>query len=85
MNQFILGVVATLAMTIALFFLRFWRRTRDRLFAFFSAAFFLLGAHWLALAFVTLERGSEHLLYGVRLVAFGLIIVGVVDKNRTRS
>ena len=84
MNEFILGVVTTLAMTIGLFFLRFWRRSRERLFAFFSAAFFLLGAQWLALAFAPLERGSEHLLYGVRLLAFGLIIVGVIDKNRSQ-
>jgi len=84
MNQFILGVLTALSMTLATFFLRFWRRGRDRLFAFFAAAFFLLGAHWLALALVTLERGTEHVLYGVRLVAFGLIIVGVVDKNRAQ-
>lgn len=65
-------------------FLRFWRRGRDRLFAFFSAGFFILGVHWLALAFVTMEHGSEHVLYGIRLLAFGLIIVGVVDKNRSQ-
>ena len=84
MNQFILGALTTLSLTIATFFLRFWRRGRDRLFAFFSAGFFFLGVHWLALAFVTMEHGSEHVLYGIRLLAFGLIIVGVVDKNRSQ-
>ena len=82
MDHFLLGILATLATTLALFFLRFFGRSRDRLFAFFAAAFFVLGADWLAIAVVTVDRGSEHLFYGVRLVAFALIIAGIVDKNR---
>lgn len=82
LNHFLLGVLTTLAMTLAVFLLRFHRRTRDRLFAFFAAAFFVLGADWLAIALVTVDRGSEHLFYGVRLVAFALIIGGIIDKNR---
>lgn len=83
-NDFIRGLLTALAMTVATFFLRFWRRGGDRLFAFFSAGFFLLGAHWLALAVIAPERDSEHVFYGMRLVAFGLIIVGVIDKNRSQ-
>ena len=82
-NQFILGLLTALALTVATFFLRFWRRSADRLFAFFSAGFFVLGAHWIALAVVSPERESEHVFYGMRLVAFALIIVGVIDKNRS--
>ena len=37
---------------VALFFLRFWRETRDRLFVIFAAAFALLGITRLALIFV---------------------------------
>jgi hypothetical protein len=85
MNQFLLGVTTALAATIALFFLKFWRETRDRLFAFFSAAFLILAADWLALAVITLQRESQHLLFEARLLAFGLIIAGIVDKNRSRK
>jgi hypothetical protein len=85
MNHFLLGVTTALAATIALFFLKFWRETRDRLFIFFSAAFLILAADWLALAFITLERERQHLLFEVRLLAFGLIIAGIVDKNRSRK
>ena len=37
--------------TAGLFFLRFWRKTRDRLFAIFACAFWLMGVNWLLLAF----------------------------------
>jgi hypothetical protein len=82
MNVFLFGILTTLATAIAIFFLKFWRSTRDRLFGFFAVAFFILGAHWLTLAFIVAARGNEHLLYGVRLSAFLVIIVGIVDKNR---
>lgn len=76
------GALAACAVIAALFFVRFWRVSRDRLFAFFAVAFALLGANWLAVA--TLEWGPEtrHQAYLLRLLAFILIIVGVIDKNR---
>jgi hypothetical protein len=85
MNTFLFGVLTTLATVIAIFFLKFWRGTQDRLFAFFAAAFFILGGHWLALVFIATARGNEHLLYEIRLLAFLVIIVGIVDKNRRRK
>lgn len=68
-----------------LFFLRFWRDTRDRLFAVFAAAFWLLALQraLLALLAVPGEDGSVW-LYVLRLVAFLLILAGIVDKNRAR-
>jgi hypothetical protein len=57
-----------------LFFVRFWRSSRDRLFLFFAIAFALLGIIWASLAVV-------HWVL-VRLIAFLLIIVVVIDKNR---
>ena len=67
-----------------LFFCRFWRETRDRLFLIFSLAFWILGIQRLALA---LERTliEEHTsLYLVRLFAFLLILAAIIDKNRGR-
>ena len=68
-----------------LFFLRFWRETRDRLFAIFAAAFWLLGLQRLALAALPLAPEEATWLYVARLLAFLLILWAIVDKNRARS
>lgn len=68
-----------------LFFLRFWRETRDRLFGIFAVAFWLLAAQRLALALTEDPNGDQLLLYGIRLLAFVLILVAIVDKNRGSS
>jgi hypothetical protein len=65
-----------------LFFLRFWKLSRDRLFVFFASAFWLLGLNWLGLALTNPTQESRHEIYLVRLLAFVLIIIGIVDKNR---
>ena len=83
-NQFLLGAVVAACAVAGLFFLRFWRRTRDRLFVIFAVAFWTLGANWLALAFIE-QNEVRTALYGVRLLAFVLILGGVIDKNRSAS
>jgi hypothetical protein len=50
MEQFIMGAIAMASLIAALFFLRFWRETGDRLFAMFALAFLLLGITRLGLA-----------------------------------
>ena len=67
---------------VALFFLRFWRDTRDRLFGAFSAAFWLLGLQRLGLAFALAHEQETTWLYLLRLVAFVVILWAIVDKNR---
>jgi hypothetical protein len=83
-NQFLLGGVVLACAVGGLFFLRFWRRTHDRLFAIFAVAFWTLGANWLALAFIQQDEVRTW-LYGVRLAAFVLILWGIIDKNRPRA
>jgi hypothetical protein len=82
MTAFIAGAMAMACCVIALFFLRFWRDTGDRLFALFSVSFFLLGFTRIGLSFA--ERGSDgHTFFHLaRLLAFVLILVAVIDKNR---
>jgi len=67
------------------FFLRFWRATRDRLFAVFSAAFWVLGVQRLLLAIIEPIPEWRTGLYSLRLLAFLLILGAIVDKNRTRT
>ena len=50
MEQFLMGAIAMASLVVALFFLRFWRKTGDRLFAIFALAFLLLGITRLGLA-----------------------------------
>ena len=82
MNQLLWGALAMAAWVVALFFAKFWKSTRDRLFFFFFVAFALLSLNWLGLALVQSVAESRHKLMLLRLAAFVLIIVGVVDKNR---
>ena len=85
MQDFLDGATALTCCAIALFFLRFWRDTRDRLFGIFAAAFWLLAAQRLALALSADPNGEQVLLYGIRLLAFVLILAAIVDKNRGGS
>ena len=79
---FLQGISATGAWVSGLVFLRFWRETRDALFAFFAAAFWLLGASWTALALFSPTDDARAYVYSLRLLAFVLIIVGILVKNR---
>jgi len=82
MDQFMRGAIAMACLVAGMFFLRFWRRTHDRLFIAFAASFWLLGLTRLAVA-ITMNQ-SEHriFIYAIRLIAYLLILVAIVDKNR---
>ncbi|MEO5568488.1 MAG: DUF5985 family protein, partial [Gemmatimonadaceae bacterium] len=64
------------------FFLRFWRNTRDPLFAYFAAAFALLAVQRIASVIAASWLDNLAWIYALRLVAFVLIIAGIVAKNR---
>jgi hypothetical protein len=83
-DEFLLGTVVMACVVVGLFFLRFWRRTRDRLFAIFAAAFWLLGLNWLLLAIFG-RNETQTALYLIRLLAFVLILIAIVDKNRAAA
>lgn len=79
---FLQTVSATAAAAAGLFFFRFWRESRDRLFAFFGAAFWVLALSWALLALINPTDETRPYVYAIRLVAFLLMIIGMVDKNR---
>ncbi len=84
MIDFLSGVVAMGYAVAALFFLRFWRSTHDRLFGLFAASFGILALHRVAL--LVIDSTSEHqpMVYTARLVAYLLIVFAILDKNRVR-
>jgi ABC-type transport system involved in cytochrome c biogenesis permease subunit len=82
-NATVGGAILISAWAIALFFYRFWRKTRDPLFAFFSAAFFLLGVERICILAAASEVQAN--TYLIRLVAFVLILFAIFHKNRRRQ
>jgi predicted permease len=85
LNIFLWGASAAASWAIGLFFLRFWRDTRDRFFAMFATAFWVLGINWIGLAMTEPQDEARTLFYLVRLLAYLAIIAAIVDKNRTSS
>lgn len=80
---FLSGVSAGLSLVAGLFFLKYWRETRERLFASFAAAFAALSVHWTALGLADPRSETRHYVFLLRLLAFILIIVAIADKNRS--
>lgn len=82
MNEFLNGVAAAASLGVGLFFIRLWRETRDRFFALFGLAFWVLAVNWFLLVWATPASEHRHYFYIGRLAAFLLIIAAIVDKNR---
>jgi hypothetical protein len=86
-SQFLSGAIMLGFLAIGFFFLRFWRKTSDSLFAVFAASFWVLALERvLLLATTRQEETSYHefrpYVYFVRFAAFMLIIVAFWLKNR---
>ena len=69
-TYFFSGVLAMGYAVAALYFLRFWRESRDRLFAFFSIGFALLAVQRAILSFVE----PIETLYLIRLAANNVLV-----------
>lgn len=82
MVTFLHGATAMGALVISLFFLRFWRQARERLFLSFALAFFLLGIERVILGTVSFATEWRDYVYLLRLGAFCVILFGILDKNR---
>ncbi len=78
---FLQGVCATAAWAIGLLFFRFWRDNRDGLFLGFALGFWLLASSWTLLGTLSPAAETRPYVYGLRLIAFGFIIGGVIVKN----
>jgi uncharacterized membrane protein HdeD (DUF308 family) len=82
LNGLLLGAIVTASITVALFFLHFWRSTGDRFFLFFALSFFIDGIARLLIGAQTLSSEDWPLYYLIRLVAYALILYAIIDKNR---
>ncbi len=82
---FLLGIIVTASLVAALFFLKFWRQTRDPLFAAFAAAFFVEGVNRIGFLFLAAPNEGTSSIYLVRLFAFLLILGGIIYKGLRQS
>jgi len=80
-EEFLLGVIATASITAGLFFLRFWKSTRDSFFLAFAISFIIEGLNRISLIFINQPNEAHPLTYIVRLFSFLLILVAIVRKN----
>lgn len=85
LDQFLSGAIVMGFAVAALLFLSYWRRTGQGLFLTFAASFFLLAVNytWLAMTNIPFEERSP--LFLIRLLAFSLIIVAIVQSNTKRG
>lgn len=79
---FLLGVIATASVAAAVFFLRFWKDSRDSLFLAFGLAFLIEGLNRATMLFLDHPGEGAPRVYIVRFVAFLIILAGIVNKNR---
>jgi predicted membrane protein len=80
LETFMAGMVMMGFLVAGLFFLRFWSRTRDRLFAIFGFAFFLMAVNE-AFVDVTSPTNEVVFAYVLRIIAYLMLIAGIVAKN----
>lgn len=87
MAVFLAGIACAAFGASGVFFLKFWRASRDPFFLYFSLACWLLAIERCAI--VALDRTPSEIssesgiwVYLVRLVSFVVILVGVIKKNR---
>jgi hypothetical protein len=82
--DFLGGLIAATFLVCALFFLRFWSRTRDGLFAAFAFTFFLLALGQTLTTVLNLAPEERTWIFLTRLLAFAVLIVAIVRKNFAR-
>ena len=81
MPNLITGMIAMASLVIGLFFLRFWRNTKDRFFLYFALSFGIEGVHRIVTTLTYDEHEESPLHYLVRLLAYGLILWAILEKN----
>ena len=68
-------------LTASLFFLRFWQRTKDAIFALLGISFVMFAISQGAGLFFDSPRDEKMWVYLLRLAGFALLLAGIVWKN----
>lgn len=81
--SFLNGAVAMACIFSGIAFLAYWRDSRDRLFVFFAVGFWVFAVNLILISAIDPGAEHRHWFYVLRLLAFALIAIGIVDKNRS--
>jgi uncharacterized membrane protein HdeD (DUF308 family) len=84
-DAFLLGFIAAISLVAALFFLRFWRDTRDPLFVAFAAFFALQGGIDAILLDMARPKEGNVWMILLRLSAIVVVAGAVLRKNMGKS
>ena len=90
---FLSGICAATFIASAVFFLKFWRTSRDSFFVWFALACLMIAFERMMTLFVegtnsplaTPVTEANSWIYLIRLGAFLIISVAIIDKNRKAS
>lgn len=85
LDLFLLGYVAAASAVAALFFLRFWKETRDFLFLAFAIFFLVQGGTRSFGVSMTNPNLVVGWAYVLRLMAVLLVVGAILGKNRRRA
>ena len=81
MIEFLSGCVSFGFLIGALFFLRFWKKTSDRLFLAFAIAFALMSLNQVLAQVIGAADERVGYTYVLRVVGFVIILAGILEKN----
>ncbi|HWB58908.1 MAG TPA: DUF5985 family protein [Chthoniobacteraceae bacterium] len=81
--DFLSGALMLAYLLAGVYFLRFWKKTRDRLFFHFAIAFWLFALNQLA-SFESATGEATGFPYVLRVAGFLIILAAIVGKNTGR-
>ena len=81
MLAFVFGMITMGYLVAGVFFAKFWKRSRDPLFAAFALAFWLLALNQAIVSLIAVPREEQSWAYLLRLAAFVLIAGAILYKN----
>lgn len=79
------GAVAMAFAIASLFFFRFWKESRDRLFLLFAVSYVVLAVNRVAIGIAAMASSHRDYFYWIRFLAFAIILLAILDKNRARA
>lgn len=85
MNSMLSGAILMACLVIGLFFFRFWRSTGDRFFLYFALSFWIEGVNQMAWFAPNDAEGYSPMHYMLRILAYALIAIAILRKNRKRK
>ena len=81
----LLSAISMASLVAAMFFLRFWKKTRDKFFLWFAVSFAIEGINRAALGLSQDPNEGQPFFYIIRFLSYLLIVIAIVSKNLAKS